>query len=204
MHYEDFKRKPHNWGIPENEIWRRYQLFMEQEMFKQLHLQLIESNGESSSSSSSASAGGGQRDEIPEVFLPFISVWRTTTENETVTLPYLSTGSFTGTIDWGDGEISDNSYDNRIHTYATPGDYTITIDGKCDGFNFGNSGDRLKFRKVLRFGSMELRGGAFYGCSNLDMTETEDTPIFKTARTISLSFRFCTSLTYIKNSQFWE
>ena len=58
MNYEDFKKKPHNWGLPENEIWRRYHLYMEQEMFKQLHLQLLESRGESSSSSSSA--GGGQ------------------------------------------------------------------------------------------------------------------------------------------------
>lgn len=65
MHYEDFKRKPHNWGIPENEIWRRYQLFMEQEMFKQLHLQLLEAKGESSSSSSSASGGGSILEELP-------------------------------------------------------------------------------------------------------------------------------------------
>lgn len=58
MHYSDFKLKPHNWGLPESEIWRRYQLFMEQEMFKNLTLQIMEAEGRGSSSSS-ASAGGG-------------------------------------------------------------------------------------------------------------------------------------------------
>lgn len=57
MHYSDFKLKPHNWGLPESEIWRRYQLFMEQEMFKNLTLQIMEAEGRGSSSSSSA--GGG-------------------------------------------------------------------------------------------------------------------------------------------------
>lgn len=204
MHYEEFKRKPINWGIPENEIWRRYQLFMEQEMFKQLHLQLIESNGESSSSSSSASAGGGQRGGIPEVFLPFISVWRTTTGNETVTLPYLSTGSFTGTIDWGDGEISDNSYDNRIHTYATPGDYTITIDGRCEGFRFDGAGDALKIIKVVRFGDLFWGGNVFWGCRNLDLSEVEDIPNFRGTTYLGLSLRFCSSMTYIKNVHLWN
>ena len=58
MHYEDFKRKPHNWGLPENEIWRRYQLFMEQEMFMHLHLQILEAKGQSESDGSFSSSGG--------------------------------------------------------------------------------------------------------------------------------------------------
>lgn len=59
MQYDDFKRKPHNWGLPENEIWRRYQLFMEQEMFKNLTLQLMEAEGRGTATAV-ASAGGGE------------------------------------------------------------------------------------------------------------------------------------------------
>ena len=58
---------------------------------------------------------------------PHISEWRTTTPNETVTLPYTTNGVYNGIIDWGDGTQSVNSYDNRTHTYATQGNYTITV-----------------------------------------------------------------------------
>lgn len=63
MQYEDFKRKPLNWGLPENEIWRRYQLFMEQEMFKQLHLNIAESVRLGESSAISAPSSGGKKND---------------------------------------------------------------------------------------------------------------------------------------------
>ena len=49
---------------------------------------------------------------------PFISVFRTTTANESITLPYVSNGTYSGTIDWGDGTVVANTYANRTHTYT--------------------------------------------------------------------------------------
>ena len=66
---------------------------------------------------------------------PFIATFRTTTDNEGVVLPYLSSGTYSGNIDWGDGTITPNNYFNRTHTYALAGNYNITIQGKI--FEFG-------------------------------------------------------------------
>ncbi len=45
----------------------------------------------------------------------FISIW---SANTTVELPYSPSGTYSGTIDWGDGNVTTNSYANRIHNYA--------------------------------------------------------------------------------------
>ena len=37
------------------------------------------------------------------------------------TLPYLSNGTYSGTIDWGDGYTSGNSFTNKTHAYGTTG-----------------------------------------------------------------------------------
>ena len=74
-----------------------------------------------------SSGGGGDA---------FIATFRTTTANESITLPYLSNGTYSGTIDWGDGTVVANSYANRTHTYINSGDYDVTILGECNGFNF--------------------------------------------------------------------
>ena len=67
---------------------------------------------------------------------PFISVFRTTSANESITLPYISNGTYNGTIDWGDGTVVANTYANRTHTYTDDGFYTVTILGDCVGWNF--------------------------------------------------------------------
>lgn len=140
--------------------------------------------------------------------LPFTSIWRTTAINETVTLPYLATGStYTGTIDWGDGFTSGNTYANRTHTYATPGDYTISINGMISGFCFNNTGDKLKLREITRWGT-EFRpnnnSGTFNGCTNLVLTGVSDTLNLAGMTSLDLFFNACTSLTTVKNINNWN
>jgi hypothetical protein len=67
---------------------------------------------------------------------PFICVWRTTTPNEMIELPYDPAGIYDGSISWGDGTSSINSYANRRHTYSLPGTYTVTILGRIIGWSF--------------------------------------------------------------------
>ena len=57
----------------------------------------------------------GQPGQVYSPIIPFISVWRTIGINESITLPYEPSGTYSGTIDWGDGTKTDNSYNNITH-----------------------------------------------------------------------------------------
>jgi len=112
----------------------------------------------------------------------FISVWRTTADNETVTLPLRSTFDYKFTVDWGDG--TDNSYDSNptaitsiSHPYTTNGDYTVTIRGIFSAINFSNTGDKLKLISIPDLGGVRWKTfkGAFSGCSNLGLVKGGDT-----------------------------
>jgi surface protein len=127
----------------------------------------------------------------------FVSTWDTTkagSASNTVVLPLLSGGTYSGTIDWGDGSTSALSYANRTHVYASSGIYTITISGTIEGWQFNNGGDKAKITDVSNWGTLNVTTAAsFYGCSNLDVTAT-DAPTL-TSSSLENMFRDCTSLT---------
>jgi hypothetical protein len=135
--------------------------------------------------------GGG---DAP-VNLDFVSTWDTTkagSASNTVVLPLLSGGTYSGTIDWGDTSTSVLSYANRSHTYASGGVYTITISGTISGFRFANGGDKLKIGNVSNWGNLTITTDqAFFGCTNLTATAT-DAPIISTA-TLSYTFYGCSN-----------
>lgn len=136
---------------------------------------------------------------------PFISVWRTTTPSESITLPYLVGGIYDGTIDWGDGTSSTNSYSGRTHTYASPNYYTVTIYGLIDGFRFASGGSRDKIYEVLQWGGgIKLSDNAFLKCSNLILTGVTDTLILSGLNNLSGLFSNCFSLTTINNINNWD
>jgi hypothetical protein len=112
--------------------------------------------------------GGGA---AAPVNLDFVSTWDTTkagSASNTVVLPLLVAGTYSGTIDWGDATTSALSYANRTHVYATTGVKTITITGTISGWQFNNSGDRQKITDVSNWGTLDITTvGAFYGCSNI-------------------------------------
>ena len=130
--------------------------------------------------------GGG----AAPVNLDFVSTWDTTkagSASNTVVLPLLSGGTYSGTIDWGDTSTSVLSYANRSHTYASGGVYTITISGTISGFRFANGGDKLKIGNVSNWGNLTINTDqTFFGCTNLTATAT-DAPIISTT-TLSYTF----------------
>jgi len=117
--------------------------------------------------------GGGATPVNPD----FITTWNVASDGETVTLPLESSGTFSGTIDWGDGSpTSVLSYANRQHTYTTSGVYTITISGDTlQGWAFKNGGDKLKITDVSNWGTIfEFdRTRMFQGCANMDVSATD-------------------------------
>jgi surface protein len=146
--------------------------------------------------------GGGA---AAPVNLDFVSTWDTTqagSASNTVVLPLLVAGTYSGTIDWGDATTSALSYANRTHVYATTGVKTITITGTISGWQFNNSGDRRKITDVSNWGTLNITTiSAFYGCSNLNVSAL-DAPTLSTTSMYRM-FRECSLLT-VSNINSWD
>ena len=148
---------------------------------------------------SSLTGGAGASEDITS----FISTWTTTGSDETVTLPFVSSGSIDFTIKWGDGSSDAvTAYDDDLgegaidHVYATAATYIITISGTIRGFKFGGSGDVTKIKTITQWGTFNLSTAqSFLGCSALDISAT-DAPTVSTTD-MNATFRNCTALTNI-------
>ena len=79
---------------------------------------------------------------------PFITTWETSSANESITITTNSgTYTYDYIIDWGDGTVETNQTGNASHTYATAGDYTVSISGDFPHFylnyDYSNRGKLL-------------------------------------------------------------
>ena len=132
--------------------------------------------------------------------------------NAQFALPLISTGNYNFIVDWGDN-TSDviTTWDDadKLHTYSSTGTYTVKIRGQLKGWAFGNTGDRLKIIKVLRWGCFKGSRQAFRGCANLNLSEVADimnTDITLTNGRVDASFFFerCTNLGVINYLSKWD
>lgn len=149
----------------------------------------------------------GSRTSAP-LGVPFTSTWTTTGLSQTIELPYLSTGgTYSGTIDWGDGNTSANSYTNRTHTYATAGTYTVIITGDCTGWDFGVPEGSTFITSVVNWGQLQLgtanAGYNFYNCPNLDLSSVQGTLSLTGVTNFKGLFYDCYALTTINNINSW-
>ena len=116
----------------------------------------------------------------------FVSTWRTTntsagsSTSTQVKLPLVFAGTYNFSVNWGDSSSDTITVWNQAqttHTYASSGDYTITITGTLTGWQFSNTGDRLKILSISQWGTMKIgspsSSGYFYGCTNLTSTATD-------------------------------
>ena len=123
---------------------------------------------------------------------------------DSLSLPYWINGTYSGTINWGDGGSSVNSYANRTHTYATSGNYDVTITGLVTEFSFGAyEGSNLQLVDIKQWGNIGINSysGSFYDCNNLTGISATDYPIL--SGNISGMFESCellgTTATNISN-----
>jgi surface protein len=152
---------------------------------------------------------------INSTSVSFVSNWNTTntsagssTSNQ-IKLPLDSLGTYNFTVDWGDGNVDTITAWNdaeTIHTYASSGNYTITIDGLIQGWNFNNTGDRNKILSIDSWGSLNLgnSGNNFWGCANLDLSAVSDILDLTGVTDLSDCFNECASLTTINNINSWN
>ena len=83
-----------------------------------------------------ASDGSGDSGN-PSVYgdRPFVTTWKTTTANETVSIPLEGSDI---TIRWGDGHASEGSTGVFSHAYASPDNHTVSISGGMTRIHLGN------------------------------------------------------------------
>ena len=130
--------------------------------------------------------------------LNFISTWRTTTNNETITIPTRVGFSYECDVDWGDGNVETMSGYNDAkwtHAYVDSGDYEVTIEGTFETFYFNNAGDKLKLISISNLGFVGWASfeKAFYGCTSLNsVTGDADTSLVTSMYSM---FRGCNSMT---------
>ncbi len=99
----------------------------------------------------------------------FITTWKTSAANETITIPTYPGESYNYNVDWGDGNSNSGYYGNASHIYATAGTYTVSISGDFPRIYFNNSGDRLKIQSIEQWGNIQWSSmnSAFMGAENL-------------------------------------
>jgi len=115
-----------------------------------------------------------------------------------ITLPLVSTESYYFTVYWGDGSHSVvTSWDDSgaTHTYATNGNYQVTIVGTLPALKFEGSSSATKLKSIDQWGSGIWRSmsGAFAGCSNLISIASGGN--FSSVTNFDHAWSFCSSLT---------
>lgn len=123
--------------------------------------------------------------------------------------------SYDCVVDWGDGTTPSlvTSYNdaNRIHTYASDGNYEMKVYGTMEGWSFNYGGDKDKLTKIVHWGDngtfdgFKYLAGGFYGCSNLTDIGNSAIPASGTgilSDGFSNLFRLASSLTSISSHLF--
>ena len=110
---------------------------------------------------------------------PFITTWKTTTANESITIPtkegFKNSDYYDFWIDWGDNTPPENvtgDDPNPPHTYATAGTFTVRIAGKFPYFYLNdNATIKDKLLSVERWGNIPWKNmnSMFQGVTNLTL-----------------------------------
>ena len=124
----------------------------------------------------------------------FVTTWQTTSADETITIP-IGTGDTNFTVYWGDGTSSTHTSGLALHTYATAGEYTVSIVGDFPGINFNGSGDADKLLTIEQWGNIAWQDldDAFDGASNLVINAT-DAPDLSAITDLSEMFKDATNI----------
>ena len=136
----------------------------------------------------------------------FVSVWRVDT-NGSVTLPLIETGTYNFKVFWGDGQesiVATYDLESATHTYTEAGDYTVTVWGEINGFNFDmTKTSASNIIDITNWGQVKLGndGGYFRKCTNLQIT-AEDAPDLSETTNFRTMFREATS--FNSNINHWD
>ncbi|RZL06299.1 MAG: BspA family leucine-rich repeat surface protein, partial [Pedobacter sp.] len=116
--------------------------------------------------------------------------------NTTIIVPIVDSPGNNYSISFGDGITLSNQTGQVIHTYNTPGDYTVTISTGFSQIHFGSLlSSNLRPKSIEQWGDIawSTMEGAFSGCSSLTINAT-DGPDLTNVTNLKSMFSGCTSL----------
>ena len=125
----------------------------------------------------------------------FITTWRTTTDNESITIYTLGSYTYNYSVDWGDGTTSDSLTASSSHTYSESGFHSVKITGDFPAiYNTSSSTNARKLWSIDNWGDIEWESmnGAFRYCVNLSYTAI-DAPNLEQVTDMSYMFESATS-----------
>ena len=123
----------------------------------------------------------------------FVTTWKTTNLNESITIPTFPTETYNYTVDWGDGSTDNTIYTgDATHPYTTAGEYEIRISNTFPRIYFNNAGDKDKIISIDQWGNQPWTSmaSAFKGCANL-AGQASDNPILSGVTDLSSMFAGC-------------
>ena len=106
----------------------------------------------------------------------FITTWKTTTSNESITIPTYPGEIYNYSVNWGDGNTFSGYTGNATHIYSDAGTYTVSISGNFARIYFNNvATDRMKIQSIEQWGTQAWTSmnGAFAGAGNLVSNATD-------------------------------
>lgn len=127
---------------------------------------------------------------------PFTTKWEITTNK--LHLPLDPNGKYFFRIDWGDGNTEQVTTTNGLqyieHNYSVNGNYTVVINGYCEGFGYPKplyrSLDDGELLDVTSWGLVKIRDGGsqFASCSKLTHFSATDNPDLSNVTDMSFMF----------------
>ncbi|MDW3193246.1 MAG: BspA family leucine-rich repeat surface protein [Cytophagales bacterium] len=142
-------------------------------------------------------------EDVNEAFADaFITTWQVDTDDLTITLPLavqVNSGDVLNfDVDWGDGTIDVGLTASGVHSYTSPGTYTVRVIGTFTAIFMNSSESRDDADKLLsieQWGSVSwyTMGSAFRGCVNM-VINAIDAPDLSRVENMANMFYGCEAL----------
>ncbi len=129
---------------------------------------------------------------IPDAF---VATYRITTPNESLNINRQSNYNYNYTVDWGDGSPLTTTTSSSTHSYATPGDYDVSISGIYPARGLQSS-NLSKLIEIKQWGNIVWGrcSQMFAGASNLTIISAIDAPDLSQVTSTSDMFSSTSSL----------
>ena len=135
----------------------------------------------------------------------FVTTWKTTTANESITIPTFPGIAYNYTVDWGDATtMSTGVTGNAMHSYASAGEYEVRISGTFPRIYINNAGDKDKLIDINQWGNQvwTSMASAFRGATNLLGAEAGDSPDL--TGVTDMDFMFAGATSYSATIASWD